>query len=870
MKLHRTKMKQLKLFCPLLIAAICCSMTDARTATETRKRENRKRAGMDVCVKTPYQKIFDGKHVVSAVSDFLIVHKVEGKIYFEMPLEVMGMEMFITATPATTQYVRGCVVGLRQRDPLHVMFRMEDSTVLMMQMNDRFMRSMDERVRRVLQLGASNTVHSAWPVKAYSPDSLAVVFDATDLFTTDVPELSPVGEGYEPFDVTYKMKPNLSRIREVGANSHSVTIRTSTQYTMSEWRFLFPLAVNVPNDVDVVYNVMLLPESRMRPRLANDRIGTFEVEKRVFDENGGPIERVRYAARWNLVPSNMEAYLRGEMVEPEKPITMYVDPHFPDLWKSAVKTGILRWNAAFEKIGFKNAIRAVDFPANDPDFDPFNFACSCVWYVPSNVENAEGHVWMDPRSGEILSATIAIHQQVAQKLNYWRFVQTAQIDPRVRNVRMPEDVMFESIAYLASHEMGHALGLTHNMAASAAFPVDSLRSATFTARYGTTASVMDYARFNYVAQPEDTGVKLTPPDLGVYDEYAIRWLYLPFPESVTPEEEYAVLEEWIALHDGNPFYRYAAQQERVYNRLDPTAAEEDLGNDAILAGEYGMRNLRYIMEHLPQWIGPHNDADGTYRKNIETQLLKQYQLYLERVWANVSGYYLYNEGENENGIRYLPVPRQVQKASVEWVLRQLRECEMLHNPQVYRKFVVNLPSPLKAANLISRNLGMVNYNVGYNASLSDDPYTLAELYDDFFLGIWKNSIENRKLTAADKLLQRNFIDGGELRLASIGGNRLLSSSSGPDGYWECDDPRIKDFGKGEDGIFANEFSSDASAVIPNEVLKLYDFSNVYSLHLMRRVRTLLEKRIVDAVCPDDRPFYRAQLLSVEKILKPKE
>ena len=845
-----------------LIAVVCAAAWAIASIPESqagpRKRAKDKQG--QTVRKTPYEKLFDGKKHTTAVGELVTLHKIDSKVFLEIPLESMDRDMLLGTTPASTMYVRGCVAGLRQRDPLHIAFNLVDSTVVLVRRNDVWQREgVSERVGAAVATAGCDNVMGQYRIKACNDDGTAVVVDITDIFCTDIPELSPIGEGYDPFDVTATMKTNLTRVTDVRDINGELYVHTSAQYTISEWRFIFPVVAMLPVDVDVVFSLVPMPAKTMRPRLADDRIGLFTVEKKVLSEVGGPVGEVKYAARWNIVPADTAAYLRGELTDPVRPITMYMDPNMPETWREPVKRGILSWNRAFEKAGFREVIRVSDFPEDDPEFNPYGINTSCVWYAPSNIENAEGHFWADPRTGEIRSATMVLHQHVASKINRWRFVQTAQIDPRVRNVVMPRDVMDESLAYVAAHEMGHCLGLTHNMAGSSAIPVDSLRSAAFTRKYGTTASIMDYARFNYVAQPGDEGVRLTPPDVGVYDEYAIAWLYRFVPDA---EAEKSVLDAWIARHAGDPMYRYAELQEAAYNRFDPSAAEEDLGDDAIRAGEYGIRNLKYIMDNLPSWIGPENDPDGAYRKSVETKLLKQYQLYLETVWSNVGGIYVYNRGESPDGARYKCVPREVQKRSVEWVFRQLLDCEQFQNPAVYEKFTINVPSPLKAQNLIQSNMGLSFQMVSYTNVLSDDPYTMEELFDDIYENAWKNSIENRKLTAADKLLQRNLLKSSDMRVAGVGGTRMLSSDNG-----------FGDFPGAVGGVAPDAgapLRSYVQAIIPSATQRLYATADEHTLAMLKKLQALLQKRVADAADPADVPFYRAQLFSVNKLLKPKK
>ena len=845
-----------------LIAVVCAAAWAIASIPESQAgpRKRAKDKQEQTVRKTPYEKLFDGKKHTTAVGELVTLHKIDSKVYLEIPLESMDRDMLLGTTPASTMYVRGCVAGLRQRDPLHIAFNLVDSTVVLVRRNDVWQREgVSERVGAAIATAGCDNVMGQYKIKACNDDRTAVVVDVTELFCSDIPELSPIGEGYDPFDVTATMKTNLTRVTDVRDINGELYVHTSAQYTISEWRFIFPVVVMLPVDVDVVFSLVPMPEKTMRPRLADDRIGLFTVEKKVLSEVGGPVSEVKYAARWNIVPADTAAYLRGELTDPVHPITMYMDPNMPETWREPVKRGILSWNRAFEKAGFREVIRVADFPEDDPEFNPYGINTSCVWYAPSNIENAEGHFWADPRTGEIRSATMVLHQHVASKINRWRFVQTAQIDPRVRNVVMPRDVMDESLAYVAAHEMGHCLGLTHNMAGSSAIPVDSLRSAAFTRKYGTTASIMDYARFNYVAQPGDQGVRLTPPDVGVYDEYAIAWLYRFVPDA---EAEKSVLDAWIARHAGDPMYRYAELQEAAYNRFDPSAAEEDLGDDAIRAGEYGIRNLKYIMDNLPSWIGPENDPDGAYRKSVETKLLKQYQLYLETVWSNVGGIYVYNRGESPDGARYKCVPREVQKRSVEWVFRQLLDCEQFQNPAVYEKFAINVPSPLKAQNLIQSGMGLSFQMVSYSNVLSDDPYTMEELFDDIYENAWKNSIENRKLTAADKLLQRNLLKSSDMRAAGVGGTRMLSSDNG-----------FGDFLGAVGGVAPDAgapLRSYVQAIIPSATQRLYATADEHTLAMLKKLQALLQKRVADAADPADIPFYRAQLFSVNKLLKPKK
>lgn len=452
----------------------------------------------------------------------------------------------------------------------------------------------------------------------------------------------------------------------------------------------------------------------------------------------------------------MEKYFKGELVEPMKPIVFYVDTAFPEKWRTVVKQGIEDWNMAFQTAGFKNVVKALDYPSNDPNFDPDDMRYSCVKYAATSIANAMGPSYIDPRTGEILTADVIWYHNVISLLHNWRFVQTAAVDSRVRKAVFDDEVMQEAIRYAAAHEIGHTLGLMHNMGASYSFPVDSLRSPEFTQRYGTTPSIMDYARNNYIAQPGDLekGVKLTPPILGVYDIHAINWGYRLIQGADTPEKEKKTLDAWIEEKKADPMYEFGAQQ--VFGVVDPTDQSEDLGNDHLKAGDMAIHNLKIIMKNLETWTF---DEGARYDdvENMYIEVVRQYTRHLRHVMPYIGGirFQEVRQGEDASAKNY--IDKAMQKKAMLWLLNQARTYnDWLTPKELIVKLDVNmnvndkLQSSVVGALLNSAALYRINEGGQMNPKIN---YTLNAYLDDAFSEMFKPTYQGVKLSQADMNIQ---------------------------------------------------------------------------------------------------------------------
>lgn len=705
-----------------------------------------------------YEKLLGKPH--ASANGMINLHIVDNKIYFELPLKLLEKEMLIGSTISKISNNAHAIVGSKPFSPLHVMFTKNDTHVQLRQVSVAYIQE-GQQEDKIYANSHIPSILDNNKILAYSPDSTAVVFEMTRFFVGDNKRMSP-------FDDVALIGPVIRKESYKAANSYPISVRAFEDNvsitSMLSYTYNLTLAngamieENTPFSAEMTRSIILLKDKPYRPRLADYRIGIFNTMRRQLGSGANTTHPIRFANRWDIQPKDTLAYRRGEVVEPVKPIVFYMENTFPSSWRPYIKEGVEQWNELFEEIGFKNVIQVRDFPTDDPEFDPDNIKYSCIRYAPHDFQNAMGPSWVDPRSGEILNASIYVYHDVVKLIREWLFVQTAQANPAVRTIDTPEELIGDALRYVIAHEVGHCLGFMHNMIASHAIPVESLRSPEFTQKYGTTYSIMDYARFNYVAQPGDMerGVKLTPPRFGLYDRHLLSWSYRPVFDAPTLKDEERITSGWItdSLAKAD-YYRYGKQQ--FGEVLDPRSQSEDLGDDAMLASTYGISNLKYIARNIDSWLNK-GDDDYSFRRTAYNGVVSQLLRYIGHVVNNVGGYEWNELKEADKGARFSPLSVDKQRRALKFLINLYDDLDWLDEAPVLNKMSV-AGSPKALVQLyISRALFALPMRVSVYESMSPSSYKSAEAFDTIYDFVWQGAGARSTLTKDRIKLQTAYIN----------------------------------------------------------------------------------------------------------------
>lgn len=820
-----------------------------------------------------YDKLFKDKKAEHARSSFISLHKVDGRVYFELPLKYLKRKMLLGATISSVTDPTYISVGMKNGKPLHFWFEKQDSSIVMKTPNTLIYRSgSDARLDSALSLNYRDPSITSFRIEAYTPDSTAVVFDASALVARPNPMLPVLPETSGSFTIRGSAQSDLTFVKTLKSFATNASVKTEFSYNYSVMLMgSIPIMRDVPTTLDVTFSVLLLPREAMTPRFADARVGVFSSSKISFPTDGSQSQTKHLAHRWRLEPRDASAYTSGQASQPIKPIIYYLDPTFPPSWRGAIQKGVLMWNKAFERIGFKNAIVVRDFPSDDPEFDPDNLKYSCIRYLPSKEENATGPSWIDPESGEIINASILVHNNIDQLLHKWRFVQTAAVDASVRADRLPQDKFEEALSYAIAHEVGHTLGFKHNMAASSAYPTESLRSASFTHRYGISASILDYARFNYVTQASDAGVNLYQSVLGPYDYHVVEWAYRYYPNIRHDAEAQAkLLERLVDSRASNPYYRYMPEQTSIY---DPSVLSNDLGDDAIRSSEYGIKNLNYIHKHLDKWIK--DDPDSRKKTQLSLAIAQQYHTYLKNVMHRVGGI-RFNESKESSGIpRYQVLSSKEQRQALVWSLDMIRSFQGFADRQAERKGFLAISYYDQLLEFITLDLFNLHARVLIAQQLAGKGgYSEEMFFDDLYNEIFKPTIQGKNPNHAEMILQKTFVE--RARQNTSGGKKINPSvpvglnagTSLASNFLDLSSRGISLESKQMEELLLHSTSFGDPARNPYPFIKLdaLNQSDQYLYKALLKLKPLLEQAIAKGIEPDVEAHYRLMLFRINKTL----
>ncbi len=720
------------------------------------------------------------------------VYTLDERVLFEIPDDMLGRDMAVMSRYAKAQEglaARGG--GDRMTANMVVQWERRGDRIYLRTQS--YSNTADEGTPLDLAVQNSNFA----PVIASFPIELArngsSVIDVSELYLGDHPAFSFPRQrradlGINAFD------GERSWLEFARAFPENIEIRAVRSYD----------AENPPSNerggtvsFEINHSMILLPEEPMMPRLADERVTYITVTQTDYSRDFQGVRPYQYLRRYRMEPKDMEAFERGELVEPKEPIVWYIDPATPEKWIPYFKAGIMEWESAFEKAGFKNAVDVKVAPTEeeDPAFSLLDARYNVIRYVATPVRsaNAGGDV-VDPRSGEVLRGHMNMYHGLEERLRWWLISQVATANPRFRTTELSEEDMGEALRYVVSHEMAHAMGLPHNQRANFVFPVDELRSPDFVEEMGHSASSVGRTRYNYIAQPGDD----VAPErrIGVWDEFAIMWGYRPIPEAATPEDEFETLNRWIVERADKPWFRSAHPQFGMDVEWDPYRMTEGISDDPVLAAEYGMRNLRTATEELMDWVM--SEGDDYYE--LEThylQNLTQWNRYAEHAAAAIGGSWTHHKRFGEEGPVYTPIDADYQRKAMAFIdehvlqtpdwaldmdmLRRLEHAGAVERIRAYQELAVQrLLNHARLARMIE-----------YEAFLGEETYRPADMLDDAREMVWREVGQGRVIDTWRRNMQRAWLEQAQYLLQRAESEHWQPPASGNLRVGRNDDPPLK-------------------------------------------------------------------------------
>jgi hypothetical protein len=745
----------------VLIAFILPLESFSQSGKIKKRRQSKKNA--KTAQKTPKQT----KNKAKKYSDFVNkntktddglfkVHETKDKFYYEIPNNLLNKEMLLVSRikELPSGFGGGYVNAGSKTNEQVVVWEQFKKKILLKVKSYNAIANDSLPIYKSVKSNNLEPIIYAFDIQTQNTDSTAVLIDVTKFFSSDVKAISGLNSRARTQYKVRRLDASRSFINTMKSYPKNIEVTQDFTYDASS-----PPSNRRTNTISIRMNqsMILLPEKPMTPRLYDERVGYFSVGTVDYNSEKLKADSKRYIRRWKLEPKDEAAYNRGELVEPIKPIVYYLDPATPEKLRKFIKQGVDDWQKVFETAGFKNAIMAKYPPTKeeDPEFSPEDIRYSTIRYVASTTRNAVGPSVSDPRSGEIIESDIIWYHNHLRSYRNRYLLETGAANPSARTLDTPEEEIGEMMRMVIAHEVGHALGLPHNMAASYAYPVDSLRSGSFTQKYGIASTIMDYARYNYIAQPGDKNIRFIR-QLGPYDHYSINWGYRKIPNMTTPESETKTLDKWISDKANDPIYRFGG------SRFDPSSQTEGIGNDQVKASNYGIKNLKYVAKNLASWT---SDQTNNYDdlNELYGELLGVWSRYVGHVTGNIGGVYEFNKKPEQSGNVYTTVPKAKQKESLNWLLKNafttqkwLLDKDILRNTNHsgYTERMLRLQNRQLYSLLSSGRLTrMINAEISQS-----DFYAASDMIRDLRKGVFSEVTTLKNVDVFRRNLQKSFIE----------------------------------------------------------------------------------------------------------------